>query len=72
MRSGKRWFGRWRLSRGRDGDHCLMINFRVALIQLGRQALGRFLLEELRPGSYSSADAGFPMDSVRFHKATVQ
>jgi len=56
-----------RLDSGRHRDYCLMVDVRVTLVQLCRQALGLFLLEELRPGPNSSGDAGFPMDSVRFH-----
>jgi hypothetical protein len=56
-----------RFSRRGDGNHCLMIDFRVILVQLCRQALGLFLLEKLRPGSDLSTDGGLPKDSVRFH-----
>ena len=48
-----------------------MIDVRVLLVQLRRQALGLSLLEELRPGSDTSAYGGFPMDSVRFHTTRV-
>ena len=47
--------GRLRLAAGSDGgrarDHCLMIDVRVILVQLCRQALGLFLLKALGPGS---------------------
>jgi len=63
--------GGWRFSRGEGGDYCLMIDVRVLLVQLCRQALSRCLLEALGPGSHTSVDGGLPMDSVRFHKTTV-
>ena len=44
-----------------------MNHVRVILVQLGRQALGVFLLEALRPGSDLSTNDGLPKDSVRFH-----
>ena len=44
-----------------------MIDVRVVLVQLCRQALSLFLLEESRPGSDLSTDGGLPIDSVRFH-----
>ena len=55
-----------RLGSGGRRGYGLMIDIRVTLVQLCRQALGLFLLEELRPGPDSSGDAGFPMDSVAF------
>ena len=44
-----------------------MIEVGVILVQLCREALGLFLLEELGPRPGSSGDVGFPVDSVRFH-----
>ena len=44
-----------------------MINVRVILVQLCRQALGIFLLEALRSGSDLSTNEGLPKDSVRLH-----
>jgi hypothetical protein len=57
-----------RLSSHGDGDHRLMIDVRVILVQLCRQALGLLLLKELLPGSDLSTYGGLPKDSVRFHK----
>ena len=48
-----------------------MIDVRVLLVQLCRQALGLSLLEELCPSSDSSGEAAFPVDSVRFHTTGV-
>ena len=48
-----------------------MIDVRILLVQLSRQALGLFLRKELRPGSDTSAYGGFPMDRVRFHTIRV-
>ena len=56
-----------RLSRRGDGNHCLMIEVGVILVQLCREALGLFFLEELGPRPDSSGEVGFPVDSVRFH-----
>jgi len=44
-----------------------MIDIRVILVQLCRQALGIFLLEALRAGSDLSTNDGLPKDGVRFH-----
>lgn len=56
-----------RLGGGGRRGYGLMIDIRVTLVQLCRQALGLFLLEELGPRPDSSGDVGFPVDSVRFH-----
>jgi hypothetical protein len=61
-----------RLSRGGDGDYCLMIYVRIVLVQCCGQAFCLFLLKELCAGPDLPADCGFPMDSVRFHMIRLQ